>query len=50
MKIEGIYFSEYYWPRYNTLWAYRFYPDGALLSVESDLTEKMNGLFTLQRA
>jgi hypothetical protein len=36
MKIEGIYFSEYYWPRYNTLWAYRFYPDGALLFTYAD--------------
>jgi hypothetical protein len=36
MKIEGIYFSEYYWPRYNTLWAYRFYPDGVLLFTYAD--------------
>jgi hypothetical protein len=36
MNINGIYFSEYYWPRYNILWAYRFYPDGALLFTYAD--------------
>ena len=44
MNLNGIYFSAHYWPRYNTLWAYRFYADGAVLFTYADPV----GRFVLQ--
>lgn len=36
MSVKGIYYSEYYWPRFNTLWAYRFFADRTVLFTYAD--------------